>query len=102
MRGSRLNSGIRLQYEGLHRRRGRLRPRMPVLKRLEPGGGEAIVEYLDSNLKVLRPGSFVRCAVTGEAIPLEQLRYWSVERQEAYSSPEAVLRRLAVPSKPRS
>jgi hypothetical protein len=74
---------------------------MPVLKRLEPGGGEAIVEYLDSNLKVLRPGSFVRCAVTGEPIPLEQLRYWSVERQEAYSSPEAVLKRLGVTRKPR-
>ena len=72
---------------------------MPVLKRLEPGGGEAIVEYLDSNLKVLRPGSFVRCAVTGEPIPLEQLRYWSVERQEPYSSPEAVLKRLGVAPK---
>ena len=74
---------------------------MPVLKRLEPGGGEAIVEYLDSNLKVLRPGSFVRCAVTGEPIPLEQLRYWSVERQEPYSSPEAVLKRLGVAPKRR-
>jgi hypothetical protein len=74
---------------------------MPVLKRLEPGGGEALVEYLDSNLKVLRPGSFVRCAVTGEPIPLEQLRYWSVDRQEAYSSPEAVLKRLALVRKPR-
>ena len=74
---------------------------MPVLKRLEPGGGEAIVEYLDSNLKVLRPGSFVRCAVTGEPIPLEQLRYWSVERQEPYSSPEAVLKRLGVAPKSR-
>jgi hypothetical protein len=66
-----------------------------VLNRFERGG-EAVVEYLDSNLKVIRPGSFVRCAVTGEAIPLDQLRYWNVERQEAYSSPEAVLRRLGV------
>lgn len=70
---------------------------MPVLNRLDRGGGgEAVVEYLDSNLKVIRPGSFVRCAVTGEPIPLEQLRYWSVARQEAYASPEAVLRRLGV------
>ena len=73
-----------------------MRPRMPVLNRFERGGGEAVVEYLDSNLKVIRPGSVVRCAVTGEAIPLDQLRYWSVERQEAYASPEAVLKRLGV------
>jgi hypothetical protein len=39
----------------------------------------------------------VRCAVTGEAIPLDQLKYWSVERQEAYVSPEAVLKRLGLP-----
>ena len=60
------------------------------------GGGEAVVEYLDSNLRVVKPGSYVRCAVTGERIPLDQLRYWSVERQEAYASPEAVLKRLGV------
>ena len=64
------------------------------------GGGEAVVEYLDSNLRVIRPGSFVRCGVTGEAIPLDQVKYWSVERQEAYVSPDAVLRRLGM--KPRS
>ena len=58
------------------------------------GGGEAVIEYLDSNIRVIRPGSYVRCAVTGQAIPLDQLKYWSVERQEAYVSPEAVLRRL--------
>ena len=58
------------------------------------GSGEAEVEYLDSNLRVLRPGAFVRCAVTGQAIPLEELRYWSVARQEAYASPEAALARL--------
>jgi hypothetical protein len=60
----------------------------------ERGGGEAVVEYLDSNLRLVRPGAFVRCAVTGEMIPLDQLKYWSVERQEAYASPEAVLIRL--------
>ena len=69
------------------------------MNKLERGAGEAVVEYLDSNLKVIRPGSFVRCAVTGEPIPLDQLRYWSVERQEAYASPEAVLRRLGVKPK---
>lgn len=75
-------------------RRRRLRDK--VMNRFERVGGEALVQYLDGNLKVIRPGSHVRCAVTGEAIPLDQLRYWSVERQEAYSSPEAVLKRLGI------
>ena len=72
------------------------------MNRIERGGsGEAVVEYLDSNLRVVRPGSFVRCAVTGAIILLEELRYWSVERQEAYASPEAVLRRLGIkPTEP--
>jgi hypothetical protein len=60
-------------------------------------GGEAIIEYRDSNIRVVRPGRFVRCAVTGEAIPLDQLKYWSVDRQEAYISPQAVLTRLGLP-----
>jgi len=37
----------------------------------------------------------VRCAVTGVAIPLEELRYWSVDLQEAYATPEAVALRQA-------
>jgi hypothetical protein len=35
----------------------------------------------------------VRCAVTGLPIPLEELKYWSVDLQEAYVNPEAVLQR---------
>ena len=58
------------------------------------GGGEAVIEYRDSNIRVVRPGRFVRCAVTRDSIPLDELKYWSVERQEAYVSPEAVLIRL--------
>lgn len=42
----------------------------------------------------MRPGAFVRCAITGAVIRLEDLRYWSVEWQEAYTSPEAVLLRV--------
>ncbi|WP_205800124.1 DUF2093 domain-containing protein [Microvirga terricola] len=57
-------------------------------------GGEAVVQYLDSNLRIIKPGSFVRCAVTGQQISLDDLRYWSVERQEAYASPEAVMVRI--------
>ena len=60
-------------------------------------GGEAVIEYRDSNIRVIRAGRFVRCAVTGETIPLEELKYWSVERQEPYVSPQAVLQRLGMP-----
>jgi len=66
-----------------------------VLNRFDPRSpAEAEVKYLDGDFRVLRPGAFVRCAVTGVPIPLEELKYWSVERQEAYASPEAVLRRM--------
>ena len=59
-----------------------------------PMAGEAEVRYLDGDFRVIRPGAFVRCAVTAVPIPLEELRYWSVDLQEAYASPEAVLARL--------
>src|SRR5262249_5612364 len=56
--------------------------------------GEAEVKYLDGDFRVVRPGAFVRCAVTGLPIPLEELKYWSVDLQEAYATREAVLSRL--------
>jgi hypothetical protein len=55
--------------------------------------GEAEVKYLDGDFRVVRPGAFVRCAVTSVAIPLEELKYWSVDLQEAYVNPDAVLQR---------
>ena len=55
--------------------------------------GEAEVKYLDGDFRVVKPGAFVRCAVTGVPIPLEELKYWSVDLQEAYVSPEAVMQR---------
>ena len=55
--------------------------------------GEAKVEYLNGDFRILRPGAYVRCAVTGEPIPLDELRYWSVDRQEAYASPDASMTR---------
>ena len=57
---------------------------------------EAEIEYGDGEFRVVRPGSFVRCGVTGAPIPLEELRYWNVERQEAYANPQAKLMRLGV------
>ncbi len=61
--------------------------------RPSPMTGEAEVKYLDGDFRVVRPGAFVRCAVTGVAIPLEELKYWSVDLQEAYVTPDAVLQR---------
>jgi hypothetical protein len=60
--------------------------------------GEAEVEYLDGEFRILRPGAFVRCAATGVAIRLEELRYWNVDQQEAYAGPEAKLLRLKAKS----
>ncbi|BBE72256.1 DUF2093 domain-containing protein [Oharaeibacter diazotrophicus] len=55
------------------------------------GGGEAQIRYLDGDYKVVRSGSFVRCAITNRPILLQDLKYWSVERQEAYVDAEAAL-----------
>lgn len=56
--------------------------------------GEAKLYYGPSTFRVLRGGKFVRCAVSGEAIALEELRYWSAEHQEAYATCEIATRRL--------
>jgi len=56
--------------------------------------GLAEIEYLDGEYRIVRPGSFVLCAVTGTQIPLESLRYWSVDLQEAYASPAVALKRF--------
>lgn len=53
----------------------------------------AKLHYGDGDYAVLRPGRYVVCAVSGRQIPLEQLRYWSVELQEAYATPAEALKR---------
>lgn len=55
--------------------------------------GEARLKYLDGEVQVMSPGDFVRCAVTGKAIPLDELRYWSVELQEPYIDAAISLKR---------
>lgn len=54
---------------------------------------EAKLRYLDGEFQVLVSGSFVRCAVTGKQIPIDELRYWSVEYQEAYADASISLER---------
>lgn len=56
---------------------------------------KAALHYGDGEYAVLKPGRFVTCAVTGKAIPLETLRYWSASLQEAYASPAEAFQRLA-------
>ena len=56
--------------------------------------GEAKLKYLDGEVQVLSPGDFVRCAVTGRTIALDELRYWSVELQEAYIDAATSLKRF--------
>ncbi len=58
-----------------------------------PGAREARVRFLDGDFQVTSPGAFVRCAVTGESIALDELKYWSVARQEAYINAAASLQR---------
>ena len=59
----------------------------------------ARLHYLAGTFRILSSGDHVVCAVTGQPIALEDLRYWSVERQEAYAGPEAVLKRLGITPK---
>ncbi len=73
------------------------------MNRFDGGGNrEAKIRYLDGDYQILMPGSHVICAMTGRTIPLEELRYWSVARQEPYvdvaASFEAEKRAGALPN----
>ncbi|WP_188771669.1 DUF2093 domain-containing protein [Novosphingobium endophyticum] len=54
----------------------------------------ATLSYGPNGFRMISSGHFVVCAVTGERIALEALRYWSVERQEPYATAEIATRRL--------
>jgi hypothetical protein len=69
---------------------------MNRIDKMPASPAEAIIEYGDGEFHVIRPGQFVRCGVTGVQIPLEDLRYWSVAKQEAYATREAVLQAMGV------
>jgi hypothetical protein len=47
---------------------------------------EAKLKYLDGDYQVLLEGEFVRCAVSGDPIRVDNLRYWNVDRQLAFKS----------------
>jgi hypothetical protein len=74
--------------------------RLP-LKSLAPHGHNTHIlqsamlmnRFRDGEFQVLNAGDFVRCAVSGQVISLEDLRYWNVDRQEAYATAEISLKR---------
>ncbi|HUD91989.1 DUF2093 domain-containing protein [Sphingobium sp.] len=49
----------------------------------------ARLHYMPYSFRVLQAGDHVLCAMTGQRIALEDLRYWSIARQEPYASAEA-------------
>ena len=63
-----------------------------MLNRINAGDShQAKVRYLESDFQVLVPGTHVVCSVTEKTIPLDELRYWNWERQEAYVDAAASL-----------
>lgn len=56
------------------------------------GGTPARLHYMAGTFRIMAPGDHVICAITGLRIPLSELRYWSVARQEPYVDAEASLK----------
>ena len=50
--------------------------------------GAATLIYGPNGFRVVRPGECVLCAISGAQVPLDVLRYWSVDRQEPYATAE--------------
>jgi len=55
----------------------------------------ARLQYMANGFRVLSPGDHVLCAVSGARIALEDLRYWSAARQEAFATPQLASEALA-------
>jgi hypothetical protein len=69
------------------------RERMNRIEKFFGVRNEAKIRFLDGEFEVLAPGEFVRCAVSGQQIAISDLRYWSVDAQEAYASAEISVKR---------
>jgi hypothetical protein len=68
------------------------------MNRFEPhfsAGREAKLRFLDGDYQIVVQGDYVRCAVSGQPIRLDELKYWSVARQDA-SAEHALKRHLEV------
>ncbi|MET0307786.1 MAG: DUF2093 domain-containing protein [Sphingomonas sp.] len=54
----------------------------------------ARLHYMANGFRVLSPGDHVVCVTSGERIPLDELRYWSVARQEPYASADLAMKAM--------
>ncbi|HBF30909.1 DUF2093 domain-containing protein [Rhizobium sp.] len=62
------------------------------MNRFESSGNrQATVKYLEADFQIMVPGSYVVCAMTGRPITIDELKYWSVDRQEPYVDASASL-----------
>ncbi|MDC1496634.1 DUF2093 domain-containing protein [Pelagibacteraceae bacterium] len=46
----------------------------------------AKLKFLPNNFEIIEEGDHVICAISKKKIPLENLNYWNVDKQEAYYS----------------
>tara|TARA_X000000950_G_scaffold158496_1_gene194309 strand:- start:892 stop:1080 length:189 start_codon:yes stop_codon:yes gene_type:complete len=46
----------------------------------------AKLKFLPNNFEIIENGDYVICAISKKKIPLENLNYWNVDKQEAYYS----------------
>ncbi len=65
---------------------------------MSPSGRLARLHYMANGFRVIAPGDHVVCAVSGERIAIEDLRYWSVARQEPYASAAIATHELSAAS----
>jgi hypothetical protein len=61
---------------------------------MSPNNRLARLHYLPGSFRQLSAGDHVLCAVSSVQIPLDMLRYWSAERQEAYATADIATHRL--------
>jgi hypothetical protein len=54
----------------------------------------ARLHYMANGFRVLAPGDHVVCAVTAEPIAIDDLRYWSVAKQQPYASADVALKAM--------
>lgn len=54
----------------------------------------ARLHYMANGFRVLVPGDHVMCAVSAEPIAIDELRYWSIDKQQAYASAAIALRAM--------
>ena len=46
----------------------------------------AKLKFLPNNFEIIEEGDHLICAISKKKIPLENLNYWNVDKQEAYYS----------------